>query len=831
MKLLVIDGNSLIHRAFHALPPMNSSKGVPTNAIKGFMNVYMHEVAEIRPDCVAVAFDVNHNTFRHEAVASYKANRSEMPDELFVQFEIIKNIIDNFGIKRVELEGFEADDMLGTLSKACEETGNKCVLLTGDRDSFQLISKNTTVKYMTTKKTPDGKSSIEYTVEKFKEEYGFEPINLIDFKALCGDSSDNIKGVAGIGKKTAETLIKEYATIEKIYSELETADIKKGVKTKLENGKADAEESKWLATIKRDCQIDTDIEHYRIQPCNNDELYKIISDLEMYDLRNRMKLVPPAKDEKAKETETFPLTAEVIADTKQAFIIVEDEKILFATDEKVYFSEDSDLIRQALSSDCKKITDNAKPLYHMAQVKNIIFDLNIAGYLLNSDMPEYSVKSMCIANRLLYTDEITGLKELYPIVLERISKSGMKNLFFEIEMPFTEVLAEMEKNGIVIDIDGVKKFGEKLDKEMKEIEQGIYLMAGKQFNILSPKQVSEILFEDMKISAKKKVKTGGYSTSADVLEELKDDYPIVELILQYRQYSKLKSTYVEGLLSKVQPDGRIHTIFKQTETRTGRISSAEPNMQNIPVRTELGREMRKFFVAGQGNTLIDADYSQIELRILAGLSRDENMIKAFEDGADIHAITASQIMDVSPDQVTKEMRSNAKAVNFGIVYGIGAYSLAKDTGITKEQASRYIENYFAQYPKVKEFMENTVQQAEKFGFVSTLFHRRRYIHEIRSSNQKIKADGKRMAMNAPIQGTSADIIKIAMVKIYRRLKAENLNAFLILQVHDEIIAEAEKSIAKRVAEIIEEEMEKAVDFGVKLTAEAGVGESWYDAKG
>ena len=351
-------------------------------------------------------------------------------------------------------------------------------------------------------------------------------------------------------------------------------------------------------------------------------------------------------------------------------------------------------------------------------------------------------------------------------------------------------------------------------------------MAGKRFNILSPKQVGEVLFGDMKIPTKKKTKTG-YSTSADILEELKDDYPIAEEILEYRKYSKLKSTYVEGLLSKVQPDGRIHTLFKQTETRTGRISSAEPNMQNIPVRTELGREMRKFFVAGQGNTLIDADYSQIELRILAGLSRDENMIKAFEDGADIHAITASQIMGVKPEQVTKEMRSNAKAVNFGIVYGIGAFSLAKDTGITKEQASRYIENYFTQYPKVKDFMEKTVEQAEKYGFVSTLFHRRRYIHEIRSSNQKIKAEGKRMAMNAPIQGTSADIIKIAMVKIYRRLKAENLKAFLILQVHDEIIAEAEESIAERVAEIIE----KAVDFGVKLTAEAGTGESWYNAKG
>lgn len=830
MKLLVIDGNSLIHRAFHALPPMNSSKGVPTNAIKGFMNIYMREVADIKPDCVAVAFDVNHNTFRHEAVATYKANRSEMPDELFTQLEIIKKIIDNFGIKRVELEGFEADDMLGTLSKACEDTGNKCVLLTGDRDSFQLISENTTVKYLTTKKTPDGKGTIEYTVEKFKEEYGFEPINLIDFKALCGDSSDNIKGVAGVGKKTAETLIREYATIEKIYSELETGDIKKAVKTKLENGKADAEESKWLATIKRDCQIDTDIEHYKIQPLNNDELYRIISDLEMYDLRNRMKLVPPAKNEKAEETETFPLTEKVIAGTEEAFIIVSNEKIWFATDGKVYFSEDGDLIKKALSSDCKKITDNAKPLYHMAELKNVIFDLNVAGYLLNSDMPDYSVKSMCIANRLQYTDDITMLKELYPIVLEQITRAGMRNLLFEIEMPFTEVLAEMEKNGIAIDTEGVKKFGEKLDREMKEIEEGIYLMAGKRFNILSPKQVGEVLFEDMNISAKKKTKTG-YSTSADVLEEIKDDYPITEAILEYRKYSKLKSTYVEGLLSKVQPDGRIHTLFKQTETRTGRISSAEPNMQNIPVRTELGREMRKFFVAGQGNTLIDADYSQIELRILAGLSRDENMIKAFEDGADIHAITASQIMGVKPEQVTKEMRSNAKAVNFGIVYGIGAFSLAKDTGITKEQASRYIENYFRQYPKVKDFMEKTVEQAEKYGFVSTLFHRRRYIHEIRSSNQKIKAEGKRMAMNAPIQGTSADIIKIAMVKIYRRLKAENLKAFLILQVHDEIIAEAEESIAERVAEIIEEEMEKAVDFGVKLTAEAGTGESWYNAKG
>lgn len=846
MKLLAIDGNSIMNRAFYGIKMLSNKNGVYTNAITGFMNIYLSVMNDISPDCVAVAFDLRAPTFRHKAVESYKANRHGMPEELAQQMPMIKELLTALGIKIVECEGFEADDILGTLSKLCADKAEECFVLTGDRDSLQLINDNVTVLYHSTKGT------VKYNEEKFTEDYGIAPIELIDLKALMGDSSDNISGVKGIGEKTATQLIKDYHTVEQLYAALENGEVAatKSVLTKLEAGKAAAEQSKWLATIVKNAPIEMDINAYKMGERDEEKISGLLTELEMFKLLERLKVKPSAAanapkavaPEKRKYTEAVEFSGNISEINEAVFLFKDGVMQLLPSDgNKLYAVSDPKTQLDFLSSGCKKITTGAKPVYRFClengrKLKNIIADADILGYVLNTNSAEYSVERMCAEYGVpTYDDlgefaEIAALASLAPVMLSEIEKQGMTWLLNEIELPLTEVLASMEHYGVKIDKEGIKRFGETLTEEMSGIEQQIYFMAGHEFNIGSPKQLGVVLFEEMGLPAGKKTKTG-YSTNAEVLENLRNKHEIVDLILQYRQLSKLNSTYVEGLLKVVAEDGRVHSLFKQTETRTGRISSAEPNVQNIPVRTELGRNMRKFFVAEEGKVLLDADYSQIELRILAHMSGDKNMQEGFANGMDIHTSTAAQVFDMPADMITSEMRRAAKAVNFGIVYGIGAFSLSKDIGVTVAEADRYIKNYLAKYPNVSRFMEKTVEDAKSNGYAETMYSRRRPIPELKNSNKNVQAFGKRAAMNAPIQGTAADIIKIAMIKVYRRLAAENLDARLILQVHDELIIEVSEKDAERAAAVLGEEMRGAAKLDVPLTADVSKGKTWYDAKG
>ncbi|MDE5620480.1 MAG: DNA polymerase I [Ruminococcus sp.] len=837
MKLLAIDGNSILHRAFYGIKLLSNKNGVFTNAVFGFMNIYLKNFSEVKPDAVAVAFDMGVPTFRHEAVTTYKANRHGMPEELAPQLPIVKKLLTLMGVKVIECAGYEADDILGTLAKSCTESGNQCFVLTGDRDSLQLINDNVTVLLTTNKET------IRYTHDRFIEDYGFEPINLIDFKALMGDHSDNISGVAGIGEKTASALIKEYHTIENLYEKYAVSGLTKGVKTKLENDADSAKESKWLATICCEVPIDTKIEDYVPTAQKNDEIYYLLTELEMFKIIERLNIGVPQKtaDFELIETTEKILDSEIIKSLKECEYIFDGNKLSVKNKNNIFTSEDENIITEFLESSCEKSTDNAKPHYRYAMsrntnLNNLKNDVSICGYLLNASGSDYTIKNLCGEYGLHYYEEngefadIVSMSPLIEKLTSELIKENMVSLYENIELPLTEVLASMEDTGIKIDKKGVEDFGVYLSTMTEETQKLIYAEAGHEFNISSPKQLAKVLFEEMKLPVIKKTKTG-YSTNADVLEELREQAPIVENILKYRQYTKLNSTYVVGLLDKISDDGRIHTWYRQTETRTGRISSTEPNLQTIPVRTELGSHMRKFFISDSGKTLVDADYSQIELRVMAHLCGDKNMADAFSFGEDIHTSTASQIFDVPPIMVTPEMRSAAKAVNFGIIYGIGAFSLAKDINTTKKQAEKYISDYFKNFPKVKEFMNSTVSTAMKTGTITTIFGRKRRIPEILSSNKIQQAAGKRIAMNTPVQSAAADLIKIAMINVYRRLKSENIDAKLILQVHDELIIESDVLCADRSAEILREEMQNVCEMKVPLAVDVNKGESWYNAKG
>lgn len=833
MKLLAIDGNSILHRAFYGIKLLSNKNGVFTNAVFGFMNIYLKNFSEVKPDAVAVAFDMGVPTFRHEAVTTYKANRHGMPEELAPQLPIVKKLLTLMGVKVIECAGYEADDILGTLAKSCTESGNQCFVLTGDRDSLQLINNNVTVLLTTNKDT------IHYTHDRFIEDYGFEPINLIDFKALMGDHSDNISGVAGIGEKTASALIKEYTTVENLYEKYSVSGLTKGVKTKLEKGADSAKESKWLATICCEVPIDTKIEDYVPTAQKNDELYNLLKELEMFTIIERLNIIhfDPI------ETTEKILDSEIIKSLEECEYIFDGNRLSVKNKNKnnIFTSENENIIKEFLESSCAKSTDDAKPHYRYAMSRNINLnnlknDVSICGYLLNASGSDYTIKNLCCEYGVHYYEEngeyadIVSMRPLVEKLTAELRKENMISLYENIEMPLTEVLASMEDTGIKIDKKGVEDFGVYLSAMTEETQKLIYAEAGHEFNISSPKQLAKVLFEEMKLPVIKKTKKG-YSTNADVLEELREQAPIVENILKYRQYTKLNSTYVVGLLDKISDDGRIHTWFRQTETRTGRISSTEPNLQTIPVRTELGSHMRKFFISDSGKTLVDADYSQIELRVMAHLCGDKNMTDAFVYGEDIHTSTASQVFDVPPIMVTPEMRSAAKAVNFGIIYGIGAFSLAKDINTTKKQAEQYISDYFKKFPKVKEFMDSTVSNAMKTGTVTTVFGRKRRIPEILSSNKIQQAAGKRIALNTPVQSAAADLIKIAMINVYRRLKSENIDAKLILQVHDELIIESDVSCADRSAQILREEMQNVYKMNVPLAVDVNKGESWYDAKG
>lgn len=841
MKLLAIDGNSIMNRAFYGIKALSNKKGTFTNALTGFMNIYLKTAGDISPDCCAVAFDLKEPTFRHKASAAYKANRHGMPDELAMQMPLIKDILRDMGISVIECPGFEADDILGTLASSCGEN-DSAYILTGDRDSLQLITDNVTVLLHTTKEL------IRCTPEKFGEMYnGLEPKQLIDLKGLMGDSSDNISGVKGIGEKTALALISEYGSVEGLYEKLGKGEVTatKSVIAKLEAGAQDAKDSKWLATIVTDAPINRNISDYSYKEKDEAALSQLLTELEMTKLMEKLNIKPSAavsaEAEKLPETE-YTLSEMSANDISGSFAFIfaagEKPKLYVSYNEKLCCFEDEKDILSLLSSGFEKQTFGAKPAYrycleHGSELKNVVSDGDIAGYLLNASASEYTINGLCALygcpsyEKLGEYADIAALSGLCTRLDKEISDLGMEKLYTETELPLTEVLASMEFYGVKADTDGIREFGNTLCGEIEGLEQQIYFRAGKQFNIASPKQLGAVLFEDLGLPSGKKTKTG-YSTNADVLENLRDKDPIIDMIIMYRQYTKLQSTYVEGLLKAVSADGRIHSVFKQTETRTGRISSTEPNLQNIPVRTELGRNMRKFFVSESGRTLIDADYSQIELRILAHLSGDKNMQESFISGKDIHTSTAAQVFGMPEDMVTPEMRRAAKAVNFGIVYGISAFSLAKDIDVSVAKADRYIKSYLSNFPKVKEFMDKAVADAESKGYSETIFGRRRYIPELAAKNKNIQSFGKRAAMNAPVQGAAADIIKIAMVKVFRRLRDEKLDAHLILQIHDELIIEASEKDAARAAQVLGEEMRNAVKLDIPLTADVEMGKSWFE---
>ena len=767
-----------------------------------------------------------------------------MPDELAMQMPLIKELLGDMGIKVLECSGYEADDILGTLS-TLGKGDDTVYILTGDRDSLQLINDNVTVMLHTTKEL------IKCTPEKFAEMYdGLSPIQLIDLKGLMGDSSDNISGVKGIGEKTALSLIKEYSSVENLYEKLAAGEVTatKSVIAKLTAGENDAKESKWLATIVKDAPISLEASDYAYADRDEGALSRLLTQLEMTKLMDRLGVKPSAALSDIPEEEKEPavdynITVMNAADIKGEFAFIlsqtEEKTVLYtAYENKLSVFEDESDIKSLLSSEYSKMTFGAKPVYHYMlergdELKNITADADISGYLLNASASEYTIKGLCAEygcpdyeNLGEYSD-IAALPALCRRLDKELADIGSDKLCREVELPLTCVLASMEHFGVKADTEGIRKFGETLSEEIDGLEQQIYFRAGKQFNISSPKQLGVILFEEMGLPSGKKTKTG-YSTGAEVLEELRDKDPIIDMILTYRQYTKLRSTYVEGLLKAVAADGRIHSVFKQTETRTGRISSTEPNLQNIPVRTELGRNMRKFFVSENGRVLIDADYSQIELRILAHLSGDKNMQAIFNGGGDIHTSTAAQVFGMPEDMVTPEMRRAAKAVNFGIVYGISAFSLSKDIDVSVAKADRYIKSYLSNFSGVAAFMDKAVADATEKGYSETIFGRRRYIPELAAKNKNIQSFGKRAAMNAPVQGAAADIIKIAMVKVWRRLRDEKLDARLILQIHDELIIEASEKDAARAAEVLGEEMRNAVKLDVPLTADVETGKSWFE---
>ena len=842
MRILVIDGNSILNRAFYGIKVLNSSKGFPTNAITGFMNVYLRERDRLKPDGVAVAFDLKAPTFRHKACDFYKANRKGMPDELAQQLPKVKELLSDLGVTVLETEGFEADDILGSVAALFSGTDDEVFILSGDRDTLQLIGGNATVLLATTRETAS------YDRDRFYSEYGVEPIRLIDIKALMGDSSDNIPGVQGIGEKTAKALIAEYGSVENLYDKLDAAKLTPSAKSKLENGRDSAFQSKWLATIVRNAPVPQDKSAYLPAEPDAEAAASLLTELEMFKLLDRLGLervnVVPSESsaESEREIAVKPLDETSVTELvgKPTCFIYKSGALEVICDGTVYTSEDPGQILGYLTSEGKKTAFSAKSAYKLCfenqkELSGLVFICDLAGYLLNSQATDYTVSNLCGSNNVPYSSnpehaDIISLPALSEKLRSEVERMGMSSLLYEIEQPLCEVLASMEVLGVRVDSDGIRAFGKGLEADISELEQRIYLLAGRQFNINSSKQLGEVLFDDLGLPRGKK-NHRGFSTSADVLEDLVPIHPIAQDILDYRTLTKLRSTYVDGLLEEVCPDGRVRSEFKQTETRTGRISSSNPNMQNIPVRKELGRNMRKFFIAAEGKTLLDADYSQIELRVLASMSGDENMRDAFLSGADIHTRTASQVFGLPEDFVDPNMRRAAKAVNFGIIYGIGAFSLSKDINCSVAEADRYIKNYLGTYPKIDKFMNDTVEFAQKNGYVTTLFGRRRYIPELKASNNNLRSFGKRAAMNAPIQGTAADIIKIAMIRVYRRLKEEKLDAKLILQVHDELIVETSENCREEAAKVLSEEMQKAAELSVPLTADVNAGRSWYDAKG
>lgn len=855
MKVMLLDGNSLINRAFYGVRLLSTKDGLFTNAIYGFLSTYFKLISDEHPDKIIVCFDVSGGTFRHKEFLEYKAGRSAMPDELRMQFPILKELLSFMGVSTCELQGYEADDIIGTFSNICEQAGDDCIIVTGDKDSLQLITDKVTVKLVTTK--AGATNYINYTPDYFKEVYGFEPIKMIDLKALMGDKSDNIPGVAGIGEKTATNLLLDFGTLSGVYENIESDKIKKGAREKLKADKEMASKSYWLATINKNVPIPFPKDDLEI---NKEELYNLLMKLEFknfipkFDLEKEVKELPKLNtiiidiDDRLQDVINLAVNSEYIVLLNDinlnALSILIGNNIYIILRENHSSDAFNDFINKFFSDNIKIISfDMRNIIMHLQNAAGFIFDITLCAYLLDPSANNYSLDTLSLAylslasapdiynNTLLISDEHIDalskntliLSELYKILSVKIKDEKMESLLTDIEMKLTPVLTDMQKTGFLVDKNSLVAFSLELETRINELTDIIYNLAGEEFNINSPKILATILFEKLGLTGFKKTKTG-FSTNIEVLEFLKDKHPIIEPIIEYRTLSKLKSTYADGLTKVIHSDGRIHSHFNQTITATGRLSSTDPNLQNVPIRKDIGSLIRSMFIADANKVLVIADYSQIELRILADIASDTEMINAFKNNEDIHTLTAAKVFSVDPADVTQNMRANAKAVNFGIVYGISEFSLACDTHVSVAQAKEYIQNYLDKYSGIKEYMQNIKTFALENGYVQTIFGRRRYIPEINSKNFNIRSGAERIALNTPIQGSSADIIKIAMINIYEKLKG--LDAKIILQVHDELIIECDENIAKDVSSILSYEMQNAYSGKVPLTADSNISRVW-----
>ena len=856
MRLLVIDGNSIANRAFFGIKLLTTKDGRYTNAIYGFLNILLSLLKECEPDEVAVAFDLKAPTFRHKMYDGYKATRHGMPEELAQQMPVLKELLADLGYRTVTAEGWEADDILGTLAAACAARKDDCFLATGDRDSLQLVSDTTTVLLAA---TVMGRSkTVTMDVDAIQEKYGIQPRQLIEVKSLMGDASDNIPGVRGIGEKTALSLVQNFGSLEGVYEHIDDKRIKPKQREHLLECREMAELSHTLGTIRTDAPIDTAEGSYKVGEGRKAEAVRLLQELEIHSLIPRFGLagVVPAAPEgedgielAQAELEALPLAPSgtylvasrpaVMGKQGTRNVVLQPESWYAVQDCTVYPLEDADLVRLLDNADVTLEVFNSAPLYAKAMAaggwgSSIVWDGKLAAYLLDASASKYQIGELVSSYRASAAFTCTDypdagrLAALFNKMRAEITACGEDALYNEIEFPLAQVLADMTRTGVLVDKDGIEQFGVKLRTELEQVLTRIHMETGSaSFNPNSPKQLGEMLFDTMGLPHGKKTQRG-WSTDAETLESLRD-YPLVEDILQYRAYQKLNSTYVEGLLKVIGEDGRIHSTFNQTEARTGRLSSDNPNLQNIPIRTELGSQLRAYFVARPGCVLVDADYSQIELRILAHVTGDEHMQQAFLTGEDIHRSTAAKIYDLPLEQVTPRLRSSAKAINFGIMYGKGAYSLSKDIGVSVKEADAFLKNYLATFPKVSGYMDKTISDARNCGYVSTLFGRRRSLPELASNNHNIRASGERMARNTPIQGTAADVIKLAMVRVWRRLRDEKMESRLILTVHDELIVEAPEAEAAKAASILQEEMEGCVNYAVPLSTEVHQGKNWLEA--
>ena len=864
-KLLILDSNSILNRAFYGVRYLSAKDGTPTNAIYGFLNILLKLIKEQEPDYICAAFDVKAPTFRHKQYEGYKAQRKPMPEGLAAQMPLAKDVLRAMGVTILEKEGYEADDIIGTVARLCEESEISCFIATGDKDDLQLASDKTKVILTVTKSGYN--ETIIYDDKGVKEKYHVTPTEFIDVKALMGDPSDNIPGVKGVGEKTAMSLIEKHHSIEYIYENIDDIALKGAMLQKMKDGREMAFMSKELATINRNTPIEFNAEKCVFDGFeNNGELYEILKRLELNSIIKKLDL---SGVDNVKENEDI---------FKDFSYQVGDKNMISGDKVTVVLDFDGDNISSAAvgagnnavvlneQDDIKELLEDdsiAKVMFDVKEaivklncridIKNIADDTAIAAYLVDPAKNEYTIEKLASeyfgtviekpeVKQLSLLDDVetdrseylakcaVALGVLNERIGDKIKENGQEKLYQEVELPLVTVLAHLEINGFLVDDHQLKEFADKLGEKIDALTNEIYMLAGEEFNINSPKQLGVILFEKLELKPVKKTKTG-YATNADVLEKLRDKHPIVNFIMEYRQLAKLKSTYCDGLRAVVNPNThRIHSVFTQTVTVTGRLSSTEPNLQNIPTRTELGREIRKMFVAKEGYVLVDADYSQIELRVLAHIANDETMINAFRNNEDIHAVTASQVLGIPLEDVTKEQRSSAKAVNFGIVYGIGEFSLAQDLHISVKEAKAYIESYLEKYHGVRNYMESIKEQAKKDGYVKTMLNRIRYIPELKSPNYNIRQFGERVALNTPIQGTAADIIKLAMVRVDNRLINEGLKSKLILQVHDELIVEAHKDEVDKVKQILSEEMQSAMELNVPLKVDMSTGHSWYDAK-